>query len=144
MSILYERIRNETQQSLIRDSEPANLKGCTVRLLPEYIALIDKLAEQLDESRQTFLNALICDAVDEALSAYASVFTDPAEVHRQFRESCGFVYGTATQTQFADFCSMNALDPRDPSSMSDFEMVVDHMEENKQMAIEAMAAREGK
>lgn len=131
MSTLFERIRNETQKSLIQDSEPANLKGCTVRLLPEYIALIDKLAEQLDESRQTFLSALIYDAVDEALSAYASVFNEPQKVCQEFRDSCGFIYGETTQTQFFDFCSLNNLDPEDPSSMDNYEMVVDHMAEKK-------------
>lgn len=129
MSTLYERIKNETEKALMRDSEPVNLKGCTVRLLPEYIQLIDKLAEQLDENRQAFLSALIYDAVDEALNAYASVFKDPSKVYHEFRESCGFVYGTATKTQFADFCILNNLDPNDPSSMSDFEMAVDYSAE---------------
>ncbi len=129
MSILYERIKNETEKSLVRDSEPANLKGCTVRLLPEYILLIDKLAEQLDGSRQTFLSALIYDAVDEALNAYASVFKEPSKVYQEFRESCGFIYGSATKSQFADFCIMNNLDPDDPASMNEFEMAVDYMAE---------------
>ena len=54
MSTLYERIKNEAEKAIMRDSEPTNVKGCTVRLVPEYIQLIDKLAERLGDSRQAF------------------------------------------------------------------------------------------
>lgn len=132
MSSLYERIKNETEKALMRDSEPANLKGCTVRLLPEYIQLIDKLAEQLGESRQTFLSSLIYDAVEEALNAYASVFEFPSQVYSEMRASCGFVYGDATKSQFIDFCRLNNLDPSDPEAMHSFEMGVDFIKEKEE------------
>lgn len=131
MSHLYERIKNEAERAIMRDAEPTNLKGCTVRLIPEYIQLIDKLAEQLGESRQTFLSALIYDAVEEALNAYASVFDDSSKVYSEMKDSCGFVYGTG-RSQFLDFCSLNNYDPADPESMSNFEMVVDHMKEKSE------------
>jgi hypothetical protein len=125
MSSIYERIKNETEKALMKEAEPVNLKGCTIRLLPEYIQLVDKLAEQLGESRQTFLSSLIYDAVEEALNAYASVFDEPSKVYTETKESCGFVYGDLTKTQFFDFCSLNNLDPSDSSSMDEFKMVSD-------------------
>lgn len=127
MANLYERIKNETENALMRNTEvePSNLKGCTVRLLPECIQLIDKLAEQLGESRQIFLSGLIYDAVDEALNAYASVFEEPSKVYSEMRTSCGYIYGDATQTQFFDFCRLNHLDPDDSDSVSKFREVTD-------------------
>jgi len=133
MSGLYERIKNKTEQTLKRSSEveTTNLKSGTVRLLPEYFQLIDKLAEQFGESRQVFLSGLIYDAVDEALNAYASVFEDPSKVVDDFQKSCGFVYGDATYTQFIDFCSLNNLHPDDPDSMSSFQTVIEYSREQE-------------
>jgi len=91
--------------------------------------LIDKLAEQLGESRQTFLSSLIYDAAEEALSAYASVFEMPSRVYNEMRSSCGFVYQDYTETQFLDFCQLNNYDPADPEAMNNFQMGVDYMKE---------------
>lgn len=138
MSTIYERIKNETELALMKDAvvEPSNLKGCSIRLLPEYIQLIDKLAENLGDSRQIFLSALIYDAVDEALNAYASVFDSPTTVYHDMRAACGFVYGTGTKTEFFDFCRLNNLDPDDSDSMDRFQMVVDHQNEVAELSKE--------
>lgn len=131
MSGLYERIKDKAERTLKSNSEveTTNLKGGTIRLLPEYFQLIDKLAEQFGESRQVFLSGLIYDAVDEALAAYASVFEDSSKVVDDFRKSCGFVYGDATYTQFIDFCHLNNLHPDDSDSMSSFQTVIDYSRE---------------
>lgn len=129
MSNLYERIKNETERAIMRDAEPTNLKGCTVRLIPECIQLIDKLAEQLGDSRQVFLSALIYDAVEEALRAYASVFDDHNKVYNDMKASCGFLWYDATKTQFLDFCNLNNYDPTDPESLDNFKIAVEHMKE---------------
>lgn len=131
MSELYERIKSKAELTLKRSSEVenTNLKGGTIRLLPEYFQLIDKLAEQFGESRQVFLSGLIYDAVDEALNAYASVFEDSSKVTDEIRKSCGFIYGNATQTQFIDFCHLNHLHPDDSDSMFRFQEVTDYVRE---------------
>ena len=117
MGKIYDRIKNETQRALIIESqaETETLKGCTVRLTPEYIQLIDLLADGLDETRQTFLSALIYDAVDEALTAYASVFKDPSDVIKATRKQCGFPFG------YFEFCLEAGLDPDEPDSRKEYE-----------------------
>ena len=98
---IYEKIRNETEHAIAREAdkmEAPDLKGCTVRLRPEYIDLIDKLAEALDETRQSFLSSLIYDAVEEALEGHASVFNDPESVIALMRKECGLpVYGDISE-----------------------------------------------
>ena len=71
------------------------------------------------------MSSLIYDAVEEALNAYASVFDEPTKVYTEMKESCGFVYGDSTKSQFLDFCHLNNLDPVDPKSIDDFQMIID-------------------
>jgi hypothetical protein len=145
MGKIHDRIKNETEQALVREwaASTDTLKGCTVRLAPEYIQLIDKLSEYLGETRQTFLSALIYDAADEALTAYASVFKDPSNVVRDTRKACGFPYG------FFEFCIDGGLDPSDPDSRReyDFSQLAEHesrVEEIEWAAVQAQAEAQAK
>ncbi len=130
MTEIYERIKNETMKALMKDAEidTSSLKACTVRMQPEYVLLADKLAEELNQTRQELMAGLLYDALNEALNAYASVFSEPDKVYREIRDSCGFFYGNATDSQFADFCRLNSLDPADPDSRERFEFVYDETE----------------
>jgi hypothetical protein len=134
---IYEKIRRETEQSLVKDAQGmsfSTLKTLSVRLIPEYVTLIDKLSENLDQTRQVFLAGLVYEAVDEAVNAYASVFENPSEVSAELLKSCGFIYGNYSQTQFLDYCKLNGYDPHDQQSLSDFQMVVDHIEDQREQA----------
>jgi 3-hydroxyacyl-CoA dehydrogenase len=117
MGKIHSRIRQETERALISEAqtESETLKGCTIRLTPEYIQLIDLLADYLNETRQTFLSALIYDAVDEALAAYASVFKDPTDVIKATRKQCGFPFG------YFEFCQDEGLDPDDPDTAKEYQ-----------------------
>lgn len=126
---LFEKMKRKTQKTLAGEAESNSpvLKGCSVRLLPEYINLIDALADKLDENRQAFLSSLIYDAVDEALDGYASVFEKPAEVKADILSECGFVYGKSTISQFTEFCQLNHLDPDDSNAMNVYRDAVDYV-----------------
>lgn len=127
MTEIYERIKNETMNALMKDAEvdTSSLKACTVRMRPEYVQLAEKLAEELNQTRQELMAGLLYDALDEALNAYASVFSEPKKVYKDMRDSCGFFYGNITDSQFYEFCKLNGCDPSDPSSSDEFKMICD-------------------
>ena len=134
---IYDRIRKETEQSLVKDAQGmsfSTLKTLSVRLVPEYVTLIDKLAENLDQTRQVFLAGLVYEAVDEAVNAYTSVFENPSEVRSELLKTCGFIYGNYSETQFLDYCKLNGFHPDDPKALSDFQMVIDHIEDQQEQA----------
>ncbi len=71
----------------IRSLRP--LKTTSIRLRPDYLALIDKLASNFSMNRQKFLSSLIVVALDSALDAYTSVFDDPALAYKELCELYG-------------------------------------------------------
>lgn len=90
---IYELIRNETGHALAREANNTvspDLKPVTVRLSPEYVALIDEVAENTDMSRQALLSTIVVAGIEEAVDGYASVFSNPSEVKADIMKKCGF------------------------------------------------------
>lgn len=93
MHTIYDKIREQTFRSIKAEAEGEPLpetKAVTLRLRPEYVSLLDSLAESLGMTRQALLSDLVYDAVDEALEAHASVFDDPKAVITQMLSDAGF------------------------------------------------------
>lgn len=92
MHTIYDKIREQTFRSIKTEAEGEPLpdtKAVTVRLRPEYVTLLDNLAESLSMTRQALLSDLIYDAVHEALEAHASVFDDPIAVASKMLSEAG-------------------------------------------------------
>ncbi len=90
---IYELIRNETGHALAREANNTgspDLKPVTVRLSPEYVALIDEVAENTDMSRQALLSTIVMAGIEEAVDGYASVFSNPSEAKADIMKKCGF------------------------------------------------------
>jgi hypothetical protein len=66
------------------------VKPITIRVPPCYIALLDDLAEQTNQSRQSLAGYLLTSAINEALQGYADAFSDPADVIETMRRDAGF------------------------------------------------------
>lgn len=90
---IFELIRNETGHALAREannSSSPDLKPVTVRLSPEYVALIDEIAENTNMSRQALLSTIVMSGIEEAVDGYSSVFTNPSEAKADIMKKCGF------------------------------------------------------
>ena len=82
----------QTQRSLIEDSgyEPDTMKAFSVRLPEKYVNLLDKIAENINVSRNTLISEIVCKGAEEALHGYASCFCDPSDVANSMRAEAGF------------------------------------------------------
>lgn len=91
---VYEMIRERTAYAIQREAEmkgSPDLKAITIRISPEYIALADELAEDLDMNRQGFLGPIVEAAILEALQGYSHVFGDGVSVEREMLEKHGLI-----------------------------------------------------
>lgn len=102
---IFELVRSETEHALVRETDNAaspDLKPVTVRLTPEYVALIDEIAENTNMSRQALLFAIVTSGIEEAVEGYASVFSNPSEAKTDIMKKCGFkdiVWGEVPASQ---------------------------------------------
>lgn len=90
---IFELIRHETEHALVREANNAgspDLKPVTVRLSPEYVALIDEVAENTNMSRQALLSTIVMAGIEEAVDGYSSVFSNPSEAKTDIMKKCGF------------------------------------------------------
>ncbi len=65
-----------------------HLRTVSVRLDPFVLAQIDGLAHYLEESRQTILDQIISEGLQEAVDGYGSVFTEPDKFFTEFFDTC--------------------------------------------------------
>lgn len=89
---VFEFVVQHTQISLFEhvEHEPQSMKAFSVRLPERYLNLLDKIAEDINVSRNTLVSEIICQGTEEALQGYASCFSDPKKVSRDMLSEAGF------------------------------------------------------
>ena len=91
MESIYSMVKAATQRSLVDDMDviPYPTKAFSVRVSEPHIALLDQIAEDINVSRNSLLADIIVAGVEEALSAYTSVFQNPKELANEMRAKAG-------------------------------------------------------
>lgn len=92
MSKIYDMVRNEARNALEneQDFDSPLLKPVTVRIPEAYVKLADKIAEGTNGTRQGLLGLILAEGLNEALGAYASVYSNPKQIVDEMLLECGF------------------------------------------------------
>lgn len=73
---VHHRVRELIEKDAF-ESHSQEFKPITVRLPEGYVALIDKLASELDFTRQAFLLNLVSEALDDAIRGLVMTMDEP-------------------------------------------------------------------
>jgi hypothetical protein len=84
----------QTQHALTKEAvsvqDAPELKALTIRVPVYFSSLLDELAEQTNQSRQSLAGYLLTSAITQALDGYSDAFSDPADVKKTMLREAGF------------------------------------------------------